>query len=100
MDDAEDLVALFLSNLFLEVASEVRRVFSRKQLLPQNKFAQRWWQHLLTDMHVSTSALPREEIITSRSWLYEKVVLASRKVGLVGIPALWFHYEHVHLLRL
>ena len=94
--DAENLVALFLSNLFLQVSSEVRRVFSRKKPLPQNKFALHWRQHL-SKMHASTSALQQEENFTSRSKLYNEVVKACREVGLVDIRTLWFHYDHVYL---
>ncbi|KAN0088160.1 hypothetical protein V8E55_005217 [Tylopilus felleus] len=77
VEGAEHLVALFLSNLFLEVASEVRRIFSPVQLLPQNDFAQRWRDCLLTKMYASRSAPSRKN--TFRSWLYEKVVTESRK---------------------
>ena len=83
VEGAEDLVASFLSNLFLEVAVEAWLTLSSERL-PPNEFAQRWRRRLLT----KRSALKIGEKPTRRSQLYEKVVLASKKVGLVGIPSL------------
>ena len=66
VEGAEDLVALFLSKLFHQVASEVSHAFSWSQLVqPEKDFAKCWRQYLLGEVPRTPSTLT--QYVLSRS---------------------------------